>query len=140
MLRNLPSTISTRSKLLARLDGVAPKSWDFVYVPVDFSTGCSLGYAFVNVSKSANVPRIWAAFDGLQTPGDDSKVCTVSWSTPHQGLATQIQRYRNSPVLHAIIPDEWKPALFMNGKRVQFPAPSKPIKAPKVRSKARVHL
>jgi len=33
------------------------------------------------------------------------------------------------------MPDEWKPALFAQGVRVEFPAPTKKIKAPKVRSR-----
>ena len=28
------------------------------------------------------------------------KVCRVTWSGPHQGLAAHVERYRNSPVMH----------------------------------------
>lgn len=46
-----------------------------------------------------------------------------------------MERYQNSPVMHPDVPDEWKPALFVQGVRVDFPAPTKKVKAPKVRGK-----
>eukprot|EP00405_Crypthecodinium_cohnii_P056696 CAMPEP_0206629850 /NCGR_PEP_ID=MMETSP0325_2-20121206/67256_1 /ASSEMBLY_ACC=CAM_ASM_000347 /TAXON_ID=2866 /ORGANISM="Crypthecodinium cohnii, Strain Seligo" /LENGTH=350 /DNA_ID=CAMNT_0054154663 /DNA_START=156 /DNA_END=1209 /DNA_ORIENTATION=- len=139
MLRNLPTAL-TRDLLQTKLDEMGFYGhYDLVYLPVDFSTGTGLGYAFVN----AATPRlwqlfVWEAFDGLsQWPveSEDEKVCTVSWSDPHQGLASHIERYQNSPVMHPDVPEEWKPALFMSGIRVPFPLPTKKIKAPKVRTK-----
>jgi len=108
-----------------------------IYVPVDFSAGAGLGYAFVNLVSLADVPAFWQALDGLSMWGGvaSDKACTVSWSEPNQGLAAHIERYRNSPVMHPATPDEWKPALFAKGVRVKFPAPTKKIKAPKVRGK-----
>jgi len=136
MLRNLPNTL-TRDMLLQHLDSVGfTGQFDLVYIPVDFSTGAGLGYAFINMIAPASVNGLWEAFDGLASWSVDSdKVCTVSWSDPHQGLNAHIERYRNSPVMHPDVPDEWKPALFVNGVRVEFPAPTKKLKAPKVRSK-----
>jgi len=136
MLRNLPNAL-TRDLLLHMLDEKGFLGlYDLVYLPVDFSTGTSLGYAFVNGSAPGCVQQLWEAFDGkADWPVESDKVCTVSWSDPHQGLASHIERYQNSPVMHPEVPDEWKPALFMHGMRVDFPAPTKKIKAPKVRSK-----
>jgi len=136
MLRNLPNTL-TRDMLLQMLDEkLFLGQFDLVYLPVDFSTGTGLGYAFVNLSAPVFVQRLWEAFDGnSEWPVESDKVCTVSWSDPHQGLASHIERYQNSPVMHPEVPDEWKPALFMHGMRVDFPSPTKKIKAPKVRSK-----
>jgi len=136
MLRNLPNAL-TREALLQMLDGMGfGGQFDMVYVPVDFSTGAGLGYAFINMCSPGQVPRLWEALDGLSTwTVDSDKVCSVSWSDPHQGLAAHIERYQNSPVMHPDVPDEWKPALFMNGCRVEFPPPTKKLKAPKVRSK-----
>mmetsp|Transcript_28286 Transcript_28286/g.93899 ORF Transcript_28286/g.93899 Transcript_28286/m.93899 type:complete len:316 (-) Transcript_28286:494-1441(-) len=136
MLRNLPNTL-TREMLLQMLDEkLFLGQFDLVYLPVDFSTGTGLGYAFVNCSAPVFVQRLWEAFDGnSEWPVESDKVCTVSWSDPHQGLASHIERYQNSPVMHPDVPDEWKPALFMHGMRVDFPPATKKIKAPKVRSK-----
>jgi len=136
MLRNLPSALS-RDTLLQMLDVMGfGGQFDLVYIPVDFSTGAGLGYAFINMTSPANVPRLWEAFNGLsQWCVASDKVCTVSWSDPHQGLQAHIERYQNSPVMHPEVLDEWKPALFMHGVRVEFPNPTKKIKAPKVRNK-----
>jgi len=137
MLRSVPTSL-TRNMLLHMLERLGfSGSFDLVYVPVDFGTGAGLGYAFVNLVSPTKVPAFWQAWDGLAAWGgvESDNVCSVSWSEPNQGLAAHIERYRNSPVMHPATPDEWRPALFSKGVRVEFPAPTKKIKAPKVRGK-----
>lgn len=137
MLRNLPRELK-RDMLTQMLDGMGfCGQYDFVYIPVDFCTGSGLGYAFINVVSSCVIQPLWQALDGFKqwpVEGEDA-ACSVSWSDPHQGLTAHIERYQNSPVMHAEVQDAWKPALFSNGTRVHFPLPTKKIKAPKVRSK-----
>lgn len=53
------------------------------------------------------------------------KVLEATWSSAHQGIESHIARYRNSPVMHASVPDEQRPALFKDGLRIPFPAPTK---------------
>jgi len=136
MLRNMPTSL-TRNVLLEMLTKLGfAGCFDMVYLPVDFSTGAGLGYAFVNMVSSNAVPPLWEAFDNFSAWGiETDKVCAVSWAEPNQGLSAHVERYRNSPVMHPAVPDEWKPALFSDGLRVEFPAPTKKIKAPKVRGK-----
>jgi len=134
MLRNLPNSYS-RAMFLEMLDeeGFAG-DYDFVYVPIDFSRGCGLGYAFVNLARPADVPRFRAHFDGfsgwkLRT----SKVCQVTWSDRDQGLKANVRRYRNSPVMHESVPDGYKPVLFSDGARVPFPEPRGRLVRPSAR-------
>lgn len=141
MLRNLPGVIS-RDALMGMLESMGfGGQFDLVYIPVDFSSGAGLGYAFINMVAPEYVAHLWECFDGFSIWGefgidcDDDKVCSVSWSDPHQGLQAHVERYQNSPVMHPDVPDDWKPALFVQGIRVDFPSPTKKIKAPKVRSK-----
>lgn len=136
MLRGLPTDL-TRDVLAQMLNEQGFVGfYDLVYLPVDFSTGIGLGYAFVNCTLPSLVPPIWTAFDGRKEwPIESDKVCSASWSDPHQGLAAHIERYQNSPVMHPDVPEGWKPALYVHGMHVAFPPPSKRIKAPKVRSK-----
>merc|ERR1719408_628689 len=68
---------------------------------------------------------------------DSAKVCEVSWAHPHQGLSEHVERYRNSPVMHPTMPEEYKPMMFQNGIQQPFPQPTKAIKAPKLRLTAR---
>lgn len=139
MLRDLPTDL-TRNALLYVLDMKGfREQYDWVYIPVDFGTGDGLGYAFINMVSVHAVPRLWDRFDGFSAWGilniASAKVCGVSWSEPHQGLAAQLKRYQNSPVMHPDVPDEWKPALFVRGARVAFPPPTKKLKAPKIRGR-----
>jgi len=137
MLRNLPNNYS-RENLLAHLDeaGVATK-YDFVYLPIDFRTGAALGYAFVNLVSTSAAQQLWKALDGFSDWALPSrKVCSVGWSDPHQGLEENIERYRNSPVMHPTVPDSHKPVVFSGGERVAYPPPTKSLRAPRIRRHA----
>jgi hypothetical protein len=108
--------------------------YDFVYLPIDFKSHASLGYAFVNLSTTEAAERCWKVFEGFNKwVVPSSKVCSVNWSTPFQGLDAHVERYRNSPVMHEHVPDEYKPMLFADGKRLLFPPPTKKIRAPRIR-------
>lgn len=134
MLRNLPSTYS-RTMLLEMLDSESFRGrYDFVYLPTDFRSLVGFGYAFVNMVSHADAARARAGlqgFDRWAVPSE--KVCEAVWSDPHQGFDAHVERYRNSPVMHDQVPDEYKPAVFENGVRSVFPAPTKRIRPPRLR-------
>jgi len=44
-----------------------------------------------------------------------------------------IERYHNSSVFHPSVPEEFQPLLFSNGLRVPFPAPTQPIRQPRLK-------
>ncbi|OLQ08502.1 Protein MEI2-like 3 [Symbiodinium microadriaticum] len=146
MLRNVPNNYS-RDMFLAMLDehGFAGR-YDFVYLPCDFYRQANLGYAFVNLVDDAAVDALWQTFHGFSGWSlPTAKVCQVSWSGPHQGFKAwvlgpgesvegreteraeraHVERYRNSPVMHRSVPDEYKPVIFKNGVRKNFPRPTK---------------
>jgi hypothetical protein len=134
MVRNLPNNYSRQMLMdLINSEGFA-KSYDFIYLPIDFKSRASLGYAFVNLTNHAAAKRFRDMFDGFSNWILPSrKVCGVNWSGPHQGLEAHIERYRNSPVMHEAVPDIYKPALFVDGQRAVFPPPTKKLRAPRVR-------
>jgi len=134
MLRNIPNRY-TQGMLLTLLESRGYSGlYDFVYLPMDFRNGVNLGYAFVNVLGHPDAMRFMNAFEGFSEWLVDSvKVCETSWAHPHQGLTEHVERYRNSPVMHPRMPDEYKPMVFFKGVRVPFPPPTKAIKAPKLR-------
>jgi hypothetical protein len=134
MLRNVPNGY-TRQMLLELVDGLGFYGrYDFVYLPMDFRNGINLGYAFVNTLTHDDANRLTDKLQGFSAwTADSSKVCEVSWAHPNQGLTEHVERYRNSPVMHATMPDEYKPMVFRGGARVPFPPPTKAIKAPKFR-------
>jgi len=106
--------------------------YDFVYLPIDFNTRACLGYAFVNLLDGAVAQRFWTEFDGFSSWAIPTrKVSSVSWSHPHQGYEAHVERYRNRPVMAATVPDEFKPVIFQEGKRIPFPLPTRGVRAPK---------
>jgi hypothetical protein len=134
MLRNVPNCYS-RGQLLGLLNSKGFQGiYDFVYLPMDFRNGVNLGYAFVNLVGRQEAMDFTNRLQGFnEWTSDSSKVCEVSWAHPHQGLAEHVERYRNSPVMHPTMPDEYKPMVFRNGVQQVFPTPTKTIKAPKLR-------
>jgi hypothetical protein len=138
MLRNVPNGY-TRGMLIELLDQQGFSSrYDFVYLPMDFRNGVNLGYAFVNLVVHDAAVSFTDKLQGFcGWISDSTKVCEVTWAHPHQGLAEHVERYRNSPVMHPSMDDEYKPMMFRNGVQTAFPTPTKAIKAPKLRLTAR---
>jgi len=132
MLRNLPDGF-TRADLLSLLhdQGFAGR-YDFLYMPIDFRTHVALGYAFVNMVAPLDAIRLREQLDGFTGWSMPStRACNTSWSQPHQGLEAHVARYRNSPLMHESVPDEYRPVLMSGGVRVPFPPPTKKIKPPR---------
>mmetsp|Transcript_8467 Transcript_8467/g.21279 ORF Transcript_8467/g.21279 Transcript_8467/m.21279 type:complete len:157 (+) Transcript_8467:2-472(+) len=134
MLRNIPNDY-TRQMLLELLDTEGfNKDYNFVYIPMDFKRQAGLGYAFVNLIGHSEAERFMAHFEGFSRwKFSSNKICEAAWGTPLQGLNQHIERYRNSPLMHADVPDEFKPILLQDGERIPFPEPSRRIKPPRVK-------
>eukprot|EP00913_Durusdinium_trenchii_P035609 g33323.t1 len=123
MLRNLPVGYS-RDMLVALMNRNGFEScFDFVYIPINFRTQAMFGYAFVNFVDELQALRAREVFEGFTNWGvQTDKVCEVSWSDMHQGLLAHVNRYRSSPVMHESVPDEYKPAVYSQGKRAAWAA------------------
>lgn len=137
MLRGLPEAF-TRDKLLALLDdrGLASR-YDFVYLPFDFDSNTNLTHAFINMCTPADTELLFAKFDGLSDWGVPTDcICSVAWNDNQEGLASLLERYKNSPVMHKSVPDKFKPVLLRSGRIHPFPAPTQAIRAPKFRKRA----
>jgi RNA recognition motif-containing protein len=132
VLRNLPSAFR-QAELLPILEeaGLAAHV-NFVYLPTDFRRGAGLGYAFLDMSSSVQAQKAKAQLNGFCAWKDPAcrKVLEVVWSSQIQGLKVLVEKYRNSRVMHPNVPDMFKPALFENGMRVPFPAPTKRVRSP----------
>lgn len=132
VFRNLPLDFR-RSDLVAMLnaEGFATE-YTLIYLPADFRRSAGFGFAFVNFRNHSEALRAMARFRGFRfsTP-NAAGPCEVAWSDPLQGHGPYTERYRNSPVMHPDVPDEFKPAAFDRGVRMPFPAPTKPLLAPR---------
>lgn len=135
MMKHLPQFF-TRTQFRRFLDsqGFAAK-YDFVYVPTAFRSGQSFGYAVVNFIATGIAEEAIRKLQGCQSVDpEDAKGLEVCYSHPNnQGLNANIDRYRNSPVMHDEVPDEQRPMLLKGGEPLKFPSPTKRIHAPRVR-------
>jgi len=132
MLQNLPNSY-TRDMLIALLNTQGfLGAFDFLYLPVDFRTHAGMGYAFINMVCAEDAQRLHRTLDSFaQWAVPSRRRCCVGWSDPHQGFDANIQRFRNSPLMHDTVPDHYRPILFKNGLRIPFPPPTKKIKPPR---------
>lgn len=155
MVKNLPAEF-TRGRLRELLDSVGLEGrYDFVYVPVKFRAGtpagtppvappqpaagdeasaakAAFGYAFTNLCTPEDADKAMEKLQG-HVISEGEKPLEVVWSEPHQGLQAHVERYRNSPVMHELVPDEHKPMLLNAGVPVPFPPPTKRLRPPRVR-------
>ncbi|CAE7385981.1 mei2 [Symbiodinium natans] len=140
MLRNLPNDYS-RDDVVDLLNSQGFLSrFDFVYLPIDFKNSVGLGYAFINMVSHEDALQVKEKLSGFKEwKVASQKVCEVAWGNPEQqGLESHISRYRNSPVMHNSVPEEFKPLLFANGVKVPFPEPTKAPRRPRMKKHARI--
>merc|ERR1719277_1258401 len=96
----------------------------------------NFGYAFVDFDSTKAAQQCREQLEGFTQWGQPSeKALEFAWSDT-QGLDAQIARYRDSPLMHESVNDEMRPALYKNGVRINFPAPTKTIRAPRTRKVA----
>ncbi|CAK0892104.1 unnamed protein product [Prorocentrum cordatum] len=128
MLRGLPGSYS-REQLVRLLDARGYSGlFNFVYLPVNFESSQAAGYAFINWTRADIAESFKESFEGLTChPFSSSRPCSASWSRV-QGLSANVKQYRNSPVMHEQVPDEYKPVLLWNGLRRAFPGPTTTLK------------
>jgi len=134
MIRNLPEGFS-RTRLEQLLDGEGfGTCYRFIYLPTDIAMETSFFYAFVDLATPEDATRVQQHFSGFtRWPYPSSKVAAVDWSEALQGIDQLVERYRNSPLMHARVPDGLRPAMYHNGRRLIFPVPTVRVKAPRVR-------
>lgn len=137
IMRNIPNRFS-HTGLAAVMDTKGFSGvYDLIYVPLDFATGVSFGYAFVNLSSVEEADRFIASFDGYKWGGSSQKVCAVVRCCDEETPSERVERYRNLPVMHSSVPDSFKPALYSAGQRVPFPAPTKRLRVPRIQCPAK---
>jgi len=127
MLRNVPYSEGQLGVLSLIEERGFGGRFDFFYAPLDFSSSNNLGYAFVNLPDPEAVSEFYAVFDGLRVDkeGWSQKDLQVCWARV-QGLAPNVEHYRNSPVND--MPENFWPMIFdASGKPLPFPRPDENI-------------
>ncbi|KAG4429448.1 hypothetical protein IFR05_015070 [Cadophora sp. M221] len=121
MLRNIPNKVD-QAMLKEIVDESSFGRYDFMYLRIDFSNNCNVGYAFINFHDFVELRsnQKWQRFRS-------DKVAEVSYATI-QGRDCLIQKFRNSSVM--LEPEHYRPKLFfilqdgdqLAGKEEPFPA------------------
>jgi len=134
VIRNMPLSY-TREMICELLDEAGFETrYDFIYQPTDFRTWMPFGYAFVNLVSPEDAQQVMSCLEGFDAwKHEGGKPCQVVWSFPYQGLAANVEKYRNSPVMSETVHDKFKPALFKDGARMRFPTPTRKPRVPRVR-------
>lgn len=129
LLKRLWASCTTQdlAELLDRLGFVG--CYDFLYVPANLRESKAFGFAFVNMVSHLAALVLKEHFDGFVVE-EGREPLAVQWCDAHQGLAAQIERYRESPIMHEDVLDRFKPMLFQNGRRQPFPPPTRPVQFP----------
>lgn len=103
--------------------------FDFIHMPINFSTTLGVGYVFVNFTSHEQARQFMLTFDGFDGwESFSKKACVTRWSDD-QGLEANVSRYRNSPIMGDSVPHAYKPALFRDGVQIPFPEPTKKLRA-----------
>jgi len=102
--------------------------YDFVHVPVKFGDFSNVGYALLNLTNPDSARRVMECLSGKSGP------IVANWNSPGQGLQSQIERYRNSAVMHESVPEVYRPGFFVGGIVSVFPEPTVAIRAPRIRA------
>jgi len=130
MLDNV-SVACSRTDIINRLDSLGFQGeYDLVYLPTNFKTWEACHYAFVNMTTPEAALRATQVLDGLEGfCAESHQALQVHWSDI-QGLRANVERYRNSPVMHPDVPEQYRPLMLVNGLSTSFPPPTRSIKVP----------
>jgi len=124
MLRNIPQRYN-RETLIEDMNarGFAG-AYDFFYLPIDFSTTHSVGYAFINFISEAELARFKSVYQGMKLSEDSPKVCEIC-DAKVQGKVKNVEFYRNSTVMG--MEEQYHPVMLENGMRLPFPKPTRVV-------------
>ncbi|KAE9454683.1 hypothetical protein C3L33_13425, partial [Rhododendron williamsianum] len=135
MIKNIPNKYSL--KLLLKMldshcihcneniaDGGPFSSYDFVYLPIDFTNKCNLGYGFVNMTSPEATLRFYKAFHHQNWEVFNSKkICEVTYARL-QGVEALKEHFENSKFPGEA--DEYLPVVFSpprDGRQSTDPTP-----------------
>ncbi|KAI9646936.1 hypothetical protein NHQ30_004936 [Ciborinia camelliae] len=110
MLRNIPNKVD-QAMLKSIVDESSFGRYDFMYLRIDFSNDCNVGYAFINFVDPMDIIEFVIARSNQKWHRFKSdKVAEVSYATI-QGRDCLIQKFRNSSVM--LEPPHYRPKLFL---------------------------
>jgi hypothetical protein len=102
--------------------------YDLLYLPQKFAGKGCFHYAFINFVRHDIAMEFQSRLNGCSEADlFGNKSAEISWSEC-QGLQPNIEKFRNSSVMHPSVEEECRPLLFKDGKIVCFPKPTRKLK------------
>jgi hypothetical protein len=133
MVRNLPAKLSQPEFVEQFTDAGYGGFFDFVYMPINLRASGNFGYAFINFSSHAVASHVMMQMQGSEEDSSDSSDKWICQWSNCQGWDANVERYRNSPLMHETVPQDCKPAVYdCTGKQTVFPQPTKRIAKPRI--------
>ncbi|KAI3989141.1 hypothetical protein MKX01_033177 [Papaver californicum] len=71
-------------------------AFDFLYLPIDFKTGCNKGYAFVNMINSSGAKKLGLFLDNYRWSVYQSKKICKFTDAKYQGKEALVKHFSNS--------------------------------------------
>ncbi|KAH7276372.1 hypothetical protein KP509_39G004300 [Ceratopteris richardii] len=99
MIKNIPNKYTSKM-LLAAIDENHRKTYDFLYLPIDFKNKCNVGYAFINMTSPAHIIPLYQAFNGKKWEKFNSeKVASLAYARI-QGKPALVAHFQNSSLMN----------------------------------------
>ncbi|KIJ39905.1 hypothetical protein M422DRAFT_230491 [Sphaerobolus stellatus SS14] len=126
MIKNIPNKMSDKN-LIDFINDVCPRKIDFLYLRMDFTNGCNVGYAFVNFIHVEDLLRFAKTKLGTKwNMFSSEKVLGMSYANC-KGKEALIDKFRSSSIMDQR--ESWRPKLFFSagpnqGLPEEWPAPT----------------
>mmetsp|Transcript_91056 Transcript_91056/g.243762 ORF Transcript_91056/g.243762 Transcript_91056/m.243762 type:complete len:220 (-) Transcript_91056:102-761(-) len=137
MVQNVPVSFS-RSDLIELIRGLGfGASVDLVYLPFHVHRSVNKGFAFLDFVTAEAAGRFREQMDGYVMPhGRRGKRLGVKPARV-QGLGENVAQFRNSGVMAAEVPEEYKPVLVddLTGTIVSFPGATRRLRPSHIKKK-----
>ncbi|GAA5913015.1 hypothetical protein JCM8208_005667 [Rhodotorula glutinis] len=130
MIKNIPNKLKDY-EVMAFIEEVVGRSFDFFYLRTDYSNDCNVGYGFCNFTSTAALLAFAKARLGTRwNLCASDKLCVLSYANI-QGKASLINHFRNSSVLDQA--ENRRPKLFVTsgphaGEPEPFPVCDDPVR------------
>ncbi|KAL5582587.1 hypothetical protein UlMin_015029 [Ulmus minor] len=99
MIKNIPNKYTSKM-LLAAIDENHLRTYDFLYLPIDFKNKCNVGYAFINMVSPSHIVPFYKAFNGKKWEKFNSeKVASLAYARI-QGKAALVTHFQNSSLMN----------------------------------------
>jgi hypothetical protein len=119
MVRNIPTRYTSLGLVEVLKEHGFDKTFDFLYLPMDFRTRKNVGYAFVNFLDPDNVDRFISQFQGLQLKASTSQKTLEIVPSRRQGFMDNISVFGASELLVSSTHQPFfKPLVMVQGELV----------------------